>query len=91
MEWRASHILVKDQNLARDLVKRAKQGADFAALAREHSTCPSKSNGGDLGWFGTGKMVPEFERACSTMSPGSVSDVVRTQFGFHVIKLTGRK
>lgn len=91
MEWRASHILVKDQNLARDLVKRAKQGADFAALAREHSTCPSKSKGGDLGWFGTGKMVPEFERACSTMSPGSVSDVVRTQFGFHVIKLTGRK
>jgi peptidyl-prolyl cis-trans isomerase C len=91
MEWRASHILVKDQKLARDLVKRAKQGADFGALAREYSTCPSKSKGGDLGWFGTGKMVPEFERACSTMSPGSVSEAVRTQFGFHVIKLTGRR
>lgn len=91
MEWKASHILVKDQTLARDLVKRAKQGADFAALAREHSTCPSKGKGGDLGWFGSGQMVPEFERACSTMSVGSVSDVVRTQFGFHVIKLTGKK
>ncbi|WP_020612529.1 peptidylprolyl isomerase [Sediminispirochaeta bajacaliforniensis] len=91
MEWRASHILVKDQNLAKELVKRAKKGADFAALAREYSTCPSKSKGGDLGWFGSGKMVPEFERACSNMGVGSISDVVRTQFGFHVIKLTGRK
>ncbi len=91
MEWRASHILVKDQTLARELVKRAKQGADFAALAREYSTCPSKSKGGDLGWFGAGKMVPEFERACSTMGIGSVSEVVNTQFGSHVIKLTGRK
>jgi peptidyl-prolyl cis-trans isomerase C len=91
MEWRASHILVKEQTLARELAKRAKQGADFGALAREHSTCPSKGKGGDLGWFGSGKMVPEFERACAGMGVGSVSDAVKTQFGYHVIKLTGRK
>lgn len=91
MEWRASHILVKDQALARELQKRLKQGADFSSLARDYSTCPSKSKGGDLGWFGSGKMVPEFERACSNMGIGSISEVVRTQFGFHLIKLTGRK
>jgi len=91
MEWRASHILVKDKQLANDLLKKAKLGASFEALAREHSTCPSKSRGGDLGWFGPGKMVPAFETACKRLSPGSLSDVVSTQFGFHIIKLTGRK
>ncbi len=91
MEWRASHILVKDRSLAQDLVRRAKQGADFASLAREHSTCPSKSSGGDLGWFGPGKMVQQFEYACKNLGVGSVSDVVQTQFGYHVIKVTGKK
>jgi len=91
MEWRASHILVKDKALAMELLKRIKQGASFESLARENSTCPSKSSGGDLGWFGTGKMVPAFESAVKRMSQGSVSDVVQTQFGYHLIKLTGRK
>lgn len=91
MEWKASHILVKDQNQARELQRKIKQGANFEALARDFSTCPSRSKGGDLGWFGPGKMVPEFERACSSMGVGSVSDVVRTQFGYHIIKLTGKK
>lgn len=91
MEWRASHILVKNQGEAREILKRIKQGADFGRMAREHSTCPSKSKGGDLGWFGPGQMVPEFERACSKMGVGSVSDLVKTQFGFHIIKLTGKK
>ena len=91
MEWKASHILVKDEGLARSLVQKAKQGANFEALAREYSTCPSKSSGGDLGWFGEGKMVPEFERAVRNLGAGSISDVVRTQFGYHVIKCTGKR
>lgn len=91
MEWRASHILVKDRSLAQEILKKAKQGASFEALAREHSTCPSKSRGGDLGWFGPGKMVAAFEEACRRLSNGSLSDVVSTSFGYHIIKLTGRK
>lgn len=91
MEWRASHILVKDRALAQDLLKRIKQGANFESLAREHSSCPSKSSGGDLGWFGPGKMVPAFESACKGIGIGSISDVVQTQFGYHLIKLTGRR
>ncbi len=91
MEWRASHILVRDRALAQDLLKRIKQGANFESLAREHSTCPSKSSGGDLGWFGPGKMVPAFESACKGIGIGSISDVVQTQFGYHLIKLTGRR
>ena len=91
MEWRASHILVKDKAKAEELLKQVKQGASFESLAREHSGCPSKSSGGDLGWFGPGKMVPSFEAAVKGLSPGSVGDVVQTQFGYHLIKCTGRK
>jgi len=91
MEWKASHILVKDRALAQALLAKIKQGADFASLARENSTCPSKSQGGDLGWFGPGKMVPAFESACKGIGVGSVSDVVQTQFGYHLIKLTGKR
>lgn len=91
MEFKASHILVSSQDLARELVKKAKQGADFAALAREHSTCPSKSSGGDLGWFGPGQMVAPFEKAVRSLGVGSISDPVQTQFGYHVIKVTGKK
>lgn len=90
-EWRASHILVKDRALAQELLKRAKQGANFEGLAREYSTCPSKSSGGDLGWFGPGKMVSQFEYACKNLGLGSLSDVVQTQFGYHIVKLTGRR
>ncbi len=91
MEWRASHILVKDRRLADEVLRKVKQGARFESLAREHSTCPSRSKGGDLGWFGPGKMVAGFESACKRLSPGSTSDVVSTGFGYHIIKLTGRK
>ena len=92
MEWRASHILVKDRALAQQLLKQINRGAGrFESLAREHSTCPSRSKGGDLGWFGPGKMVSQFESACKRMSPGSISEVVQTQFGYHIIKLTGRR
>lgn len=91
MEWRAGHILVKDKRLADELLRKVKQGASFESLAHEHSTCPSKSKGGDLGWFGPGKMVAAFESACKRLSSGSTSDVVSTSFGYHIIRLTGRK
>lgn len=91
MEWRASHILVKEKALAEDLRNRIKNGGDFRALAEEFSTCPSKSKGGDLGWFGPGKMVKAFEDAVKRLSHGGISPVVSTQFGYHIIKKTGQK
>ncbi|MFW5800994.1 MAG: peptidylprolyl isomerase [Spirochaeta sp.] len=91
MEWKASHILVKDKGLAERLLKEIKGGARFDAVAREHSTCPSKGKGGDLGWFGPGQMVKEFEAATARMGVGSLSGVVRTQFGYHIIKKTGQR
>jgi len=83
MEWRASHILIKERGQAQELLRKVKQGARFETLARDYSTCPSKSKGGDLGWFGEGKMVPQFEAAVKRMeiSPvvfvvmGSISDL----------------
>lgn len=91
MEWRASHILVKDRALATEIKKMLNQGARFEDLARQYSTCPSKSKGGDLGWFGPGQMVPAFEDAVKRMGNGSVSNPVSTQFGLHIIKKTGQK
>ena len=91
VELRASHILVKDKEKARVLLDRIRKGERFETLARENSECPSRSRGGDLGWFGPGKMVSAFENACNRLSVGSISDVVSTQFGHHIIRLTGRK
>jgi len=91
MEWKASHILVKEHDLARKIKREIQQGARFEELARRHSTCPSKSSGGDLGWFGPSKMVKEFENACRKTGIGTVTDPVRTQFGYHIIKVTGKK
>lgn len=72
---------------AEEVLQLAKKGGDFAALAREHSDDPSKSNGGDLGFFARGRMVPEFEDAVFAMQPGTVSDVVKTPFGYHIVQL----
>ena len=91
MEWRASHILVKDRALAQRLLKDVKKGKNFRALARDFSTCPSKSKGGDLGWFGPGKMAKPFEDAVKKLRPGAVSGIVKTQFGYHIIKKTGER
>ena len=91
MEFRASHILVRDQATAEKLYNRIKAGESFDSLARAYSTCPSKSKGGDLGWFGEGQMVREFENAVRRMGTGSVSRPVRTQFGYHIIKKTGAR
>lgn len=73
------------QQLSADL----EQGGDFAALAKQHSDCPSSAKGGDLGQFGRGQMVGPFEEAAFGMEVGQVSGVVETPFGYHIIKRTG--
>ena len=99
---RASHILLltKDADEAGKkaartkidaLLKRAKAGEDFAALAKENSQDGSASQGGDLGFFPRGRMVPEFDQAVFALKPGEISEVVGTQFGYHIIKLTEKK
>lgn len=76
---------------AEALLVKVRAGEDFAALAKESSSCPSSAQGGDLGFFGKRQMVPEFETAAFAMKPGQVSELVETQYGYHIIKLTDRK
>ena len=97
---RASHILLKTEGKddaavkakAEELLKQAKAGADFAELAKTHSEDEaSAKNGGDLDYFGRGRMVPEFDQVVFAMQPGTTSDVVKTQYGYHIIKLVDKK
>ena len=87
VEWNASHILVDTEDEAKALIVTLAEGADFAELAKEKSTGPSGPRGGQLGWFGPGQMVPEFEGAAAEMETGDVSAPVQTQFGWHVLKM----
>lgn len=86
---RASHILVEKQSQALKVLEELKAGADFRELAKKYSTCPSGKKGGDLGQFGRGQMVREFEQAAFALKSGQVSEPVKTQFGYHIIKRTG--
>ena len=87
-EANASHILVKNNEEARAIIKKINNKAKFSELAKTHSTGPSGKNGGNLGWFGPGQMVKEFEQATFSLKKGEISqEPVKTKFGFHIIKL----
>ncbi|UWQ91479.1 peptidylprolyl isomerase [Aliisedimentitalea scapharcae] len=90
-EYNASHILVESKEDALDIKDQLDSGADFAEMAKEKSTGPSGPNGGSLGWFGEGRMVPEFEEAVKSLEPGQISDPVATQFGWHLIQLSDKR
>lgn len=85
----AKHILVQSLNEAEDIIAKLKEGTQFATLAESLSKCPSgKNNGGDLGTFGRGQMVAEFEHATFALKVGEISEPVQTQFGYHIISRT---
>ncbi|UWR02992.1 peptidylprolyl isomerase [Ruegeria conchae] len=90
-EFNASHILVESEDEAKAIKAQLDEGADFAELAKEKSTGPSGPNGGALGWFGKGQMVPEFENAVLALEKGSVSEPVQTQFGWHLVALNDKR
>ena len=86
----ARHILVKTEEECIQLKDEIEEGADFAALAGEHSQCPSGKEGGNLGEFGPGQMVPEFDKVVFSAEVGTVQGPVQTQFGFHLLEVTSR-
>ncbi len=88
---RASHILVDSEDKANNILDQLNNGMSFEEAARKYSNCPSKENGGDLGEFTRGQMVQEFEDAAFSMNQGQISEPVKTQFGYHIIKLISRE
>ncbi|MEM8877104.1 MAG: peptidylprolyl isomerase [Pseudomonadota bacterium] len=90
-EVRARHILVATEDEAKAVKTEVDGGADFAAVAQEKSTGPSGQNGGDLGYFTKDRMVPPFANAAFSLEPGTVSDPVQTEFGWHVIKVEDKR
>lgn len=86
----ARHILVDSEAKCQSLIDEIKGGADFAVLAKEHSSCPSGNSGGELGTFGKGQMVPEFETACFDGEVNAVQGPIKTQFGYHAVEVTER-
>jgi len=86
----ARHILVDTKEACEDLKKQIEGGADFAALASKHSRCPSGRQGGDLGEFTQGQMVPEFDRVVFQEAVGVVHGPIQTQFGYHLVEITSR-
>lgn len=92
MSIRASHILVDDEETAEKIFKELEENTiDFGEAAKKYSNCPSSKKGGDLGFFGKGKMVPAFEKVAFELDVDEVSEPVKTQFGWHIIKKTGEK
>jgi len=83
----AAHILVKNEAKAKELLAQVKGGGSFSELAKRFSECPSGKRGGDLGWFGQGQMVKEFEKAAFGAQKGDIVGPVKTQFGWHLIKV----
>ncbi|MEM7405349.1 MAG: peptidylprolyl isomerase [Pseudomonadota bacterium] len=87
---RARHILVESESQCQDLMTQIQNGSDFADLARQHSSCPSGRSGGDLGQFGPGQMVPEFDKVVFSAPVNTVQGPVKTQFGYHLLEVTER-
>ncbi|MCL2760332.1 MAG: peptidylprolyl isomerase [Desulfuromonadales bacterium] len=87
----ASHILVQTEQQAQDILAQLKNGASFEDLAKKYSIDGSAQKGGDLGWFGKGAMVPAFEKVAFGLKVGAISNIVKTQFGYHIIKVTGER
>lgn len=83
---RCAHILVEKQSTALEILEKLKKGESFAKLAESYSLDGSRKRGGDLGFFGKGMMVKEFENAAFALEKGQISGVVKTQFGYHIIK-----
>ena len=81
-----AHILVKSETEAKSVLERLKKGEKFANIAKETSLCPSRKRGGDLGFFSRGKMVREFEAAAFDLQRGQISPIVKTKFGYHIIR-----
>ena len=81
-----AHILVKTEREAASIIERLKKGESFANIAQDVSLCPSKKRGGDLGAFSRGQMVKEFESAAFILQKGQISPIVKTKFGYHIIK-----
>lgn len=90
-EVKASHILVETEEEAISLKEEILSGTSFEDIAAEHSSCPSGARGGDLGFFGRGQMVKEFENAAFDLNVGELSDPVRTNFGWHLILVTDKQ
>ena len=86
----ARHILVDTEEKCQTLIDEIKGGADFASVAKANSSCPSSRDGGSLGTFGKGQMVPEFEQACFNGTVNEVQGPIKTQFGFHAVEVTAR-
>lgn len=88
---KASHILVKEEKQAKEILAQLKSGGNFEELAKKNSTDGAAAKGGDLGWFSKGSMIPEFEKVAFAMKEGETSGIVKTKFGYHIIKLTGKR
>jgi len=87
----ASHILVSTEQDAKKVLYDLNHGENFEDIAKERSNCPSSKDGGNLGWFGKGQMVKEFEDACFNSKKGKIIGPIKTQFGYHIIKIIDMK
>ena len=90
-EVHAAHILCKTEKKAIEVQEKLAVGQSFAEMARKYSQCPSGKSGGDLGWFGKGRMVPEFEKAAFEGEKGKILGPVKSSFGYHLIKVLDKK
>ncbi|MGC8648746.1 MAG: peptidylprolyl isomerase [Candidatus Micrarchaeia archaeon] len=83
---RCAHILVEKESIAKEILEKLKKSESFSKLAMEYSIDSTRKKGGDLGYFGRGVMVKEFENAAFALKPGEISGIIKTQFGYHIIK-----